>query len=222
MDVGAAVRDTGEMAKYAGVGAPKETFLLTERTARGRVDPRLVMYDRPEQVAHVLAEDLRLLIDRAALDLAVVLGISLDEYLPQSEDLAEELCDDVERLLQHRLLTAVHLLLCNPMPDPATGSYLVLYHIEYAAALPRTTAPEPSRKTFQRMLASERENALVDLHVALVVDWDAHADAQKRSQLRRPYYNFDWYSEHDPCYPATVVRFSSTVSRPGASLMQPG
>jgi len=222
MGVGEAVRDTGEMANYTGVGAPQETFFLTEQTVQGRVDPRLVMYDRPEQVAHVLAEDLHLLIDRAALDLAVVLGISLDEYLPQSEDLAEELCDDVERLLQHRLLTAVHLLLCNPTPDPATGSYLVLYHIEYAAVLPRTTAPEPSRETLQRMLASERESALAQLHVALVVDWDTHATAQKRAQLRRPQYNFDWYSQHDPYYPATVVRFSSTISRPGASLMQPG
>jgi hypothetical protein len=206
------------MANSIGVGTPKETFLLTEQTLRGQVDPRLVMYDRPEQVAHVLAEDLRLLIDHAALDLAAILGISLDDYLSHSEDLAEELCDDIERLLQHRLLTAVHLLLCDPLPDPQTGSYRVRYHMEYAAALPRIKTPEPSRDALQRLLASE-QGQLERLHVALVVDWDARADMQKRAQLRRPQYNFDWYAEHDPRYEKTVVRFSPAVIRPGASLL---
>src|SRR5262249_23299718 len=71
MGVGEAVRDTEERASYIGVGAYKETFVVTGQTVTAQIDPRLVSYDRPEQVAHLLAEDLRWLIDHAALDLAV-------------------------------------------------------------------------------------------------------------------------------------------------------
>ena len=195
------------MASDSALYASKETFLLTAQTVRLRVDSRSAPTGQPELVALTLADDLLFLLPRMHLDLSETLGTLADDYLPQSEDLVEELSEDVERLLRYRLLTSIHLLLCDLTPDPATGGSLVRYACEYTTALARPGSPESTTGALRAALAREQQ-PLDELRLVLVVAWDPKADWQKRAQLRRPHYNFDWSSPLDPYQQATVVRFS--------------
>ena len=195
------------MTSYTPLYIAKETFLLTGETARVRIDARSVPIGEPELVAHALAEDLLYLLPRLRLDLASALGIPADEYLPQGEDLVEEICDDLERLLRYRLLTAVTLLLCDLAPDPATGGSIARYVCDYVLT-PSLPGGLDSSAEALRSLPALDQLPFDDLRPALVVQWDPKADWQTRAQLRRPHYNFDWSTPLDPTQPATVVRFS--------------
>jgi hypothetical protein len=195
------------MATFTPLYASKETFLLTGDTVRIRIDARSVPTGQPQQVAHALANDLLYLLPRLRLDLAAALGVPSDEYLPQGEDLVEEICDDLERLLRYRLLTSVTLLLCHLAPDPATGGSVARYICDYALTPALPGGPD-SRAEALRSLPTLDQLPFDDLRPALVVQWDSKADWQTRAQLRRPHYNFDWSTPLDPSQPATVVRFS--------------
>jgi hypothetical protein len=209
------------MAGSTQIAASKETFHLSEGTMRVRVDPRATPVGQPELVAHALADDLLFLIPRMRLDLADLLGIPTDAFLSQGEDLIEELCDDVERMLRLGLLAAVHLLLCEPTPDPTTGSSIVRYACEYTVLPPRPGSAESRPDALRAALAPE-QRPLDELRLALVVQWDPKADWRERAQLRRPQFNFDWSSPLDPFYPASVVRFSQEGAGASASLLQNG
>jgi hypothetical protein len=206
------------MATYTPLYASKETFLLTGNTVRIRIDARSVPSGQPELVAHALADDLLSLLPCLHLDLATVLGIPADEYLPQGVDLVEEVCDDLERLLRYRLLSAVTLLLCDLAPDPVTGGSIARYVCDYALT-PALPGGLDSRAEALRSLPNLTQVPLEYLRPALVVHWDPKADWQTRAQLRRPHYHFDWTTPLDPTQPATVVRFSelTTTSAPPPS-----
>jgi hypothetical protein len=195
------------MASYTELYASKETFLLTAQTLRVRVDARSVPTGQPELVVHALASDVLYLLPRLHLDFAAFLGIPRDEYLPQGEDLVEELCDDIERLLRYRLLTGASLMLCAPAPDPTTGGSVVCCACDYALTSALPGGPSSCVEGLQALPGLD-QLPYDDLRLALVVQWDAKVDAQKRAQLRLPHYNFDWSSPFDPDRAATLVRFS--------------
>src|SRR5579871_6517258 len=132
------------MATYTPLYTSKETFLLTGDTVRVRIDARSVPTGQPELVVHALAEDLLYLLPRMRLDLASAVGIPSDEYLPQGEDLVEEISDDLERLLRYRLLTAVTLLLCDLSPDPSTGGSVARYVCDYVLTPSLPGGPDSS------------------------------------------------------------------------------
>lgn len=196
---------------------PLESYQLTPATVEWRIDPRDLSADHPEYVALALAADLRQIALETGIDFAAYLNVPADEYLWHAHDLIEEICDDIERMLRYRLLTAIHVLLSDPEPHPATGIYTARYHALYTIEVPRTLGSEPPAQTSVERPAITRD-LWQDARFALVVDWDAKADWQKRSQLRRPAYNFDWATALDPYYPSTVVRYDEGgIARASAS-----
>src|SRR5579871_6315064 len=158
------------MASYTPLYTSKETFLLTAQTVRVRIDARSVPTGQPELVVHALAEDLLYLLPRMQLDLASVLGVPSDEYLPQGEDLVEEICDDLERLLRYRLLSAVTLLLCDLAPDPDTGGSVARYVCDYVLT-PSLPGGLESNASALRSLPNLDQVSFEDLRPALVVQW---------------------------------------------------
>lgn len=197
--------------------APLESYQLTPATVEWRIDPRAITTGHPEYVALTLAEDLRQIAQETGIDFAAYLNVPMDDYLWHAQDLIEELCDDIERMLRYRLLTAVHVLLSDPDPHPTTGVYTARYHALYTTDVPRTLGSEPPTQAHMDRPSITRD-LWQDARFALVVDWDPKADWQKRSQLRRPAYNFDWATALDPYYPSTVVRYDEGgIARASAS-----
>lgn len=196
---------------------PLESYQLTPATVEWRLDPRSLPPGHPEYAALALAEDLRHIAQETGIDFAAYLNVPPDEYLWHAHDLIEELCDDIERMLRFRLLTAVHVILSDPDPDPTTGIYTARYHALYTTEVPRILGSDPAPPQHAERPAITRD-LWQDARFALVVDWDSKADWQKRSQLRRPAYNFDWATALDPYYPSTVVRYDEGgIARASAS-----
>ncbi len=200
------------MATPSEIVASKEMFLLSDRTVRVRVDGRSMPTGKGELVVHTLAEDLLFLLPRLRLDLAATLGITSDDYLLHGEDLVEELCDDLERLLRYQLLSSVTLLLCDPEPDPAAAT-VVRYLCDYTP-VPALPGGQDSIAEGLRSLPALDHIERDTLRLVLVVQWEAAADRQTRAQLRRPRYHFEWSSPLDADQRATVVRFRQAVEPP--------
>lgn len=203
-----------------GTSTQMLAFTSTETT----VVPKTRVGAHSQQVARYLSEDLQALMRQTSIDLARWLQIPPNEYPSDALFLAELLCNDLEQMLHDRLITGVHVLLCENRLDPRRGGYRVGYHAEYRMQFSALLLKEEAlnqycgRPQFPADVASWER-------FALLIDWDPQASPQEIEQVRRPRYLFDWVPADD-CYDTNslvqygggglgtvVVRLRSAVPR---------
>lgn len=192
-------------------GSQTETYTSTKDTTEATVVARIVT--QSEQIARYFTEDLTHFIDETNFNLIEELQIP-SEYARSSEEAIELLYDDLSHMLRDRVITGIHLLLSEQKIDPNSQSYPLRYHAMYLITAPPTTAPTRTLQDQQKQqgglrfggLLAPPKNSWINARFALLIDWDLSAN-ERRRQVRRPEYHFDWVPRQERFDATTLVRF---------------
>ena len=181
-----------------------ETYNYTKDTTRVTVTPRTMT--QSEQIARYFTEDLTHFIKLAHINLIEELKIPA-EYANDTDEIIEMLYDDLAHMLREGLITGINLLLSEPKRDPNSGAYPLRYHAMYVVQQPSRTQRtlQSNAQRFGGMLAPPNkvwENA----RFAMLIDWNPSAN-ERRRQVRRPEYCFDWVPEQSRFDASTLIRF---------------
>lgn len=184
-----------------------ETYAATQDTTE-EIVTQLVL-TQTEQIARYFTEDLSRLADLANLNLIKELAIPPDPrgFSLARKDIIQMLYEDLTHMLRERLITAIHLLLSEPQSDPNTGVYPLRYHAMYTI--------RQQEQGERRLLGTPRlfggriappERVWVGARFALLIDWDLSAN-ERRRQVRRPLYCFDWVPERTRFDARSLIRY---------------
>ena len=200
-----------------------ETYAATTITTEVTVIPRVVT--QSEQIARYFTEDLSKFVQDTNINLVTELQIPPD--LADSsggldtEAIIEMLFDDIAHMLRDTLITGVHLMISERYTDPNTGAYPLRYHAEYTVSKP---PPDPQRqkaeegKRWGGHLAPPK-NIWNNARFAMLIDWNPSAN-ERRRQVRRPRYCFDWVPEHSRFDDTSLVRYrEGGMTADGASVV---
>ena len=173
------------------------------------VTPRIVT--QTEQIARYFSEDLSKFVEDTNIDLIRELQIP-PEYAEingdlDNETIVEMLFDDIAHMLRDTLITGVHLLLSERQIDANTGAYPLRYHAEYTITqtVARNNKNVEEGKRWGGHLAPPKDTWR-NARFALLIDWNPSAN-ERRRQVRRPHYCFDWVPEHSRFDDTTLVRY---------------
>ncbi len=168
-----------------------ETYATTEETTEVTVTP--VVMTQTEQIAGFFIDDLTHFIHLTNIDLLKELEIPREpDYSGSREDILHLLYEDLTHMLREGLISGIHLLLSESQPDANTGRYMLRYHATYTI---------DQAQQGQRRLQADVERfggtLIPPPHVwekarfALLIDWNRSV-AERRRQVHRPRYFFDW------------------------------
>ncbi len=184
-----------------------ETYTATQDTTEAIVTP--LVLTQTLQIARYFTEDLSHLVNLANIDLIRVLEIPPDPrgFSRTRKDIIQMLYEDLTHMLREGLIIAIHLLLSNPETDPNTGAYPLRYHATYTihqqAEGERRLLGQVQR--FGGRIAPP-ERVWVRARFALLIDWDLSAN-ERRRQVRRPLYCFDWVPETAHFDARSLIRY---------------
>lgn len=191
----------------ANSGARTEAYQHTKATSEVIVVPRIIT--QSEQIARYFTEDLTKFVELTNIDLMSYLNIPPD-YAHNTEGVIFMLFDDLSHMLRDGLITAIHLLLSDPKVDPNSHAYPLRYHAMYTIDTSRAAArtlkkAEDTMKRFNGHLAPPKK-VWIDARFALLIDWNPTA-AERRRNVRRPEYCFDWVPEKARFDATSLVRY---------------
>ena len=181
-------------------GSKTETYLSTDSTVETYVVPRIVT--KSDQIAHYFVDDLEKLVDIAHIDLVEVLQIPID-YSQDASDIILMLHEDLSHMLRDQLITGIHLLLSDKDMDANTGAYPLRYHADYVVG--RSLQPSSNAQRFGGNIAPPK-HVWRDARFTLLIDWNPSA-SDRRRQVRRPDYCFDWVPEEARFDATSLVRY---------------
>ena len=184
-----------------------EVYAATQDTTEETVTQLILT--QTEQIARYFTDDLSRLADLANLNLIKELEIPSDPrgFSLSRKDIINMLYEDLTHMLRERLITAIHLLLSEPQSDPNTGAYPLRYHAMYTI--------QQQEQGDHRLLGQPRlfggritppERVWVGARFALLIDWDLSAN-ERRRQVRRPLYCFDWVPERTHFDARSLIRY---------------
>jgi len=188
-----------------------DTYSYTNTTVQTRVVPHIIT--QSDQIAHYFTQDLEEFVRLSHTDLAKVLQIPL-EYSQDTQDIILMLYEDVAHMLRDQLITCVHMLLSETEPDPNTGYYPLRWHARYTINPDNTPAQNSAFQPTDPLAPytqigkalSPPRNVWVGARFALLIDWNPSA-RDRRHNVRRPTYCFDWVPEEARFDPTNLVRY---------------
>jgi len=197
-------------------GSVTETYAETKQTVEVTVVPRSMT--QSQEIARYFIDDLKQFLKDTRIDLARELQIP-PEYTHDQDILVEMLFDDLTHMLRDGLITGIHLLLSDPEPDKNTQAYPLTYHARYVIDMPERNLKAANARQFGGRLAPPKKFK-AGTRFALLIDWNPNAN-ERRRQVRKPDYCFNWVPETVRYDGTTVVRFreggmtidSATVKR---------
>lgn len=197
-------------------GSVTETYAETKQTVEVTVIPRIMT--QSQEIARYFTDDLNQFLKDTRINLAKALEIP-SEYTQDEDMLVEMLFDDLTHMLRDGLITGIHLLLSDPNPDKNTRAYPLTYHARYVINMPERNLKVASARQFGGRLSPPKKFK-AGTRFALLIDWNQNAN-ERRRQVRKPDYCFNWVPETVRYDETTVVRFreggmtvdSATVTR---------
>ncbi len=197
-------------------GSFSETYAETKQTVEVTVVPRIMT--QSQEIARYFTDDLKQFLKDTRINLARELQIP-PEYTHDQDILVEMLFDDLTHMLRDGLITGIHLLLSDPNPDKNTGAYPLTYHARYVINMPERNLKVANARQFGGRLSPPKKFK-AGTRFALLIDWNPNAN-ERRRQVRKPDYCFNWVPETVRYDETTVVRFneggmtvdSATVTR---------
>ncbi|HVU66100.1 MAG TPA: hypothetical protein VHD63_03185 [Ktedonobacteraceae bacterium] len=178
-----------------------------EITVTSNVMTQATALTKNEQIARYFIQDLTHFIRLTSIDLIKELEIPPDpDYSGSQEDVLALLYEDLTHMLREGLITGIHLLLSESQPDQNTGRYLLRYHATYTI-----NQTQQGQRRLQADVRRFGGDIAPPAHVwekarfALLIDWSA-AD-ERRRQVHRPRYFFDWVPPNARFDARSLVRY---------------
>jgi hypothetical protein len=191
------------VANPGSSGSSSSTFVTTRNTTVATVVPTVIT--QSDQIALYFSEDLEELVRVAGINLAEAFQIPMD-YSHDPRDIITLLYEDIAHMLRDGLITGIHLILSDNQTDKGTNAYLVRYHVQYQVhplqSSFATSIPFPSQR--QGGLVAPPAKVWRDARFALLIDWSDQVK-DRRHEIRRPNYCFDWIAEEESFDAGNVV-----------------
>jgi len=181
-----------------------ETYESTKQTVKTQVTPRVAT--QSEQVARYFVDDLTHFVQDTNIDLIKELDIPSEDNISNSEAI-EMLFEDLAHMLRDNIITGIHLLLSDPQRDPNSGAFPLRYHAMYLVSQSSHTqrSLSPTTQRAGGSLALPR-NVWLEARFTLLIDWNTSAN-ERRRQVRRPEYCFDWVPKQAKYDATTLIRY---------------
>jgi hypothetical protein len=188
------------MSAAAAATPGTETLTVDRTEAEAEAEVESITYSNTltatEAAARFIGRDLRYLVQKARVPLAEQLRVPR-EMTRNDGVVVELLLHDIERMLRHNLISAVHLMLSDRSVN-ANAQYSVRYHARYEVL---NQAAQVTLRSGVRMrndtgswsdVISAPSKVLANAHFTLGISWRPRTSRERRRSARQPEYFFTW------------------------------